>query len=115
MPHRKELSWLEEYERLAEAILGDQDTRTSKDIHPIVKAWYEETLNTDAFVPSTQLTLQALACLTTEVMTDMPDNIFHQLFFQVEEEEIIRWVQEILILGRTFEHALKTGQLRFDD
>ena len=51
------------------------------------------------------------ACLTAEIMMDMPERLFQVLSEAVDEEEVAVWLHEILMIGRAFERALKNGHL----
>jgi len=107
---KKKLEWLEEFERLAEEILSKQDTSACDQIHPIIKDWYEEAMGGD--VPeSRDAVMQAMACLTAEIMIDMPERLFQVLSDSVDEDEVAIWLQEILMIGRAFESALANGRL----
>ncbi len=111
MPNKhNKLEWLEEFERLAEEVLSQQETSAYDQIYPIVKTWYEETLNTD-FPASREAVIEAVACLTSEVFADMPDSIFDALVDSADEEEVAIWLFEVLMLGRAFEQALRNGRL----
>jgi len=112
MASRKpKLDWLEEFERLADEVLSGRKTAPQLEvIQPKIKAWYEATLDQDH--PDERPTLnQALACLTTEIMTDMPTSLFEALVDKVDDEDVADWILDILMLGRAFEKALQSGKL----
>jgi hypothetical protein len=106
----KKLQWLDEFEHLANEVLGEQDTSACDQIHPLVRDWYDETINDD-FPPSRDAVMQAMACLTTEIMADIPENIFQVLSSSLDEEEVAVWLFEVLMLGRGFEQSLNSGRL----
>ena len=107
---KKKLEWLEEFERMAEEVLSKQETSACDQIHPIVKDWYEEVMTSDA-PDSRDAVVQAMSCLSAEVMIDMPERLFHVLSEAVDEEEVAVWLHEILMVGRAFERALNDGRL----
>ena len=107
---KKKLEWLEEFERLADEILSKQENSACDQIHPIVKDWYEEAMSGD-LPESRDAVMQALACLTAEIMIDMPERLFQVLSDAVDEDEVAVWLHEILMIGRAFERALSSGRL----
>ncbi|NDJ85101.1 MAG: hypothetical protein GYB66_04380 [Chloroflexi bacterium] len=111
--------WLQEFEDLANERL--EHGSACKQVHPIVEAWYERLMDGDP--PSSRdSVLQAIACLATEIVSDMPDEIFDHFLVDEEadeesegseesEAELAYWVQEILMIGRAFQIALEKGEL----
>lgn len=111
MPRKnKKLEWLEEIETLAEEVLSQQETSGCDQVHPLIRDWYVETLEKDP-PESRSAVLQAMACLTTEIMTDMPESIFKLMSEHLDEDEVAIWLHEILMIGRAFEQSLKSGRL----
>lgn len=106
----KKLDWLEEFEQLADDVLSQQETSACDQIHPIVADWYYKTISKEP-PASRDSVMQALVCLTSELMADMPDEIFEALSQYVDEDEVALWLQEILLIGRAFEQSLKRGDL----
>jgi hypothetical protein len=108
---KSKLDWLEEFERLADEVLsGRKLSPPLEHIQPRIKAWYEATLDQDH--PDERPTLsQALACLATEIMTDMPTSLFEALVDKVEDDTVADWILDILMLGRAFEKAVQNGTL----
>ncbi|PJF44819.1 MAG: hypothetical protein CUN55_01920 [Phototrophicales bacterium] len=101
--------WLEEFEDLANRELAEGSA--CEQIHPMIEAWYTELMN-DEPPPSRDSVLQAIACLSTEVLTDMPEVLLSTLELNDESQEaLILWVQEILMIGRAFQIALDKGRL----
>lgn len=107
---RNKLDWLDEFERLANDVLGHQEGAACRQVHPIIKQWYEEIVSED-FPESRDSVMQAMACLTTELIADMPEEIFQVLSQSLDEEEVAVWLHEILMVGRLFEQALNKGRL----
>lgn len=103
-------NWLEEFEQLAEEVLGEQEISPCHQIHPVVSEWYDETY-LDEGLDLRPSVMQALACLVTEVMADMPEEIFTVLSQNLDEEEVAVWLHEVLLVGRAFEQALNSGRL----
>ncbi|NJL93564.1 MAG: hypothetical protein HC915_07455 [Anaerolineae bacterium] len=105
-----DLDWLEDLDRLAEEILSQQTTSACDQIHPIIQKWYLDTLDGDPpYARPSEM--QALACLTTEIMSDMPEALFEVMSKHLDEDEVALWVHEILTLGRAFEQAVRKGDL----
>lgn len=109
MPDKKpNLEWLEEFEHLAERILGQTTSTATRDIHTYIKQWYEETMLGD-FPSAPENVMQALTYLTNEILYDMPESIFKVVAPALDEDEVAVWLLEILILGRAFERAFQAG------
>ncbi len=101
--------WLDEFEDLANQELDEGSACVQ--VHPIVEAWYTALMN-DEPPASRDSVLQAIACLSTEVITDIPDGLLAAIELTDDsQEELILWVQEILMVGRAFQIALDKGQL----
>lgn len=102
-------NWLDEFENLA----NDQlETGSScHQIHPIVENWYTKLLQEEPTM-SRDSVLQAVSCLSTELVTDMPDEIFEALFnSDIDYEDVTFWIQQILMIGRAFQVSLDHGEL----
>lgn len=99
--------WLDEFENLANDKLDSGSS--CHQVHPIIENWYA----TLAEPPkSRDSVIQAMSCLSTELLTDMPDDIFEALFDNdLDYEVVIAWVQDILMVGRAFQDALANGNL----
>lgn len=54
---------------------------------------------------------QALQCLTTEVLNDIPLSLVEVLSSKELDEDLADWVTEILLVGRAFQMALNSGRL----
>lgn len=106
----KKLEWLEEIEQLAEDVLSQQETSGCDQVHPLIRNWYVEALEEEP-PASRPAVLQAMACLTTEVMTDMPESLFKLMSEHLDEDEVAMWLHEVLMIGRAFEQALQKGRL----
>lgn len=105
----KRPKWLEEFEDLANERL--ESGSSCHQVHPIVEAWYNRLMQ-KAPPTSRDSVIQAISCLSTELITDMPENIFEALFnTDIDYEDIAAWIQEILIIGRAFQIALDNGDL----
>jgi hypothetical protein len=106
----KRLNWLDEFEELAEDILSQQDNSGCDQIHPLVSDWYNKTMMSEP--PDTRPSvMQAMACLTSEILSDMPESLFDVMSEHLDEDEVALWIQEILLIGRAFENSLKKGEL----
>jgi len=100
--------WLEEIERFANEQLDDGSA--CEQVHPIVAAWYRELMAGDP--PEARDSVwQALQCLTTEVLNDIPLSLVEVLAPKELDEDLADWVTEILLVGRAFQLALDRGRL----
>jgi hypothetical protein len=55
--------------------------------------------------------MQALSCLATEVLYSSDDNLVSPLMESADEDEVAMWIEQILLVGRAFEIALRNGEL----
>lgn len=118
----KNPNWLEEFEELANTQLGEGSA--CKQIHPIIEVWYSRLMNGEP-PQSRPSVMQAMACLSTEIMADMPEDLLELLGLEEDDtdsealdeldeaanNELMFWVQEILMIGRAFQMALDSGEL----
>lgn len=100
--------WLDEFQELADEQLGDGSA--CEQVHPIVEQWYVDALEADP-PESRDAVLQAMACLSTELIIDSPDGLVEALAEFVDEDELALWVQHIVMVGRAFQVALDKGDL----
>ncbi|HLA43544.1 MAG TPA: hypothetical protein VJZ27_08925 [Aggregatilineales bacterium] len=108
--HNNRLAWLEAFESLANDVLSAEEDATAAQIQILVKNWYENTQFQEN--PETDETIQqAMLCLTSEVMADIPERFFQVLSQTVDDEEVSRWIYSILMMGRFFEQSLQEGRL----
>ena len=107
-PEDNDLSWLNEFEEMADEELGDGSA--CEQIHPIVEEWLREWLESDIPTPRSSVS-QAVACLATEIINNTPENILNTLMEHCEEEEVLQWIQGILVTGQAFQTALSSGRL----
>lgn len=120
----KNPNWLEEFENLANTQLGEGSA--CKQIHPIIEGWYSRLMNGEPPL-SRPSVMQAIACLSTEIIADMPEDLLELLGLEEDEaesdeledededeaanNELMFWIQEILMIGRAFQIALDSGEL----
>ena len=104
--------WLEPYEELANEQLSDDNGSACNQIHPIIERWYDHLMTQDP-PESRDAVLQAISCLSTELINDMPESLFDAVFSEntVEFDDFALWVQEILMIGRAFQISLEKGEL----
>jgi hypothetical protein len=100
--------WLDEFEELANARL-DQGSSCNQ-IHPIIAAWYKEVMAGEPPL-SRNSVWQALHCLTTELLNNVPPFLSDMLAEHNTEEEFAEWVTEVILVGRAFQMALDSGRL----
>lgn len=104
--------WLHDIQELADQILGAQENGSAcEQVHPIIAEWYEQTLQKEP--PEARPSVwQAISCLATEVMLDAEDDdTLSGLFENVDEDALGMWIEDILMLGRAMEIALRKGEL----
>lgn len=100
--------WLNEFEDLANREL---DGGSSCDqIHPVVERWFQELMEGDP-PQSRDSVMQAMACLSTEILYNSPDNLVEGLMERMSEDDLATWIEHILLVGRAFEIALQKGDL----
>jgi hypothetical protein len=100
--------WLDEFEDLANTQLNDGSA--CDQVHPIIAAWYNEVMGGNP-PPSRDSIWQAMYCLTTEVLNDIPESVVVALAESDVHEDLADWVTELLLVGRAFQIALENGRL----
>lgn len=105
--------WLEEFQDLANRELGELDEAAScEQVHPVIARWYEDLMQGEP-PESRDSIAQAMACLSTEIINQIPDEAFEDLLELVDEDELAAWIEYVLMIGRAFENSLRKGD--FDD
>ena len=61
--------------------------------------------------PSRDSVLQAMACLSTEILYDAPEDVLEEVLKHVDEDALTSWIEYVLMIGRAFEIALRSGDL----
>jgi hypothetical protein len=105
---KNEPDWLHEFEDLANREL--EAGASCEQVHPIVKNWFEKLLQQDP-PASRDSVMQAMACLSTEVMNTIPDDLFDSMMEFFSEDELGGWIEYVLMVGRAFEISLRGGEL----
>ncbi len=100
--------WLDEFEELANRKL--KDGSSCEQVHPIIEHWFHQLLEGEP-PASRDSVVQAMACLSTEVLYNTPDDILNPLLEHIGEDQMVTWIEHILLVGRAFEIALRTGDL----
>ena len=100
--------WLRPIEDLANEQLGEGSA--CDQVHPIVARWFEGLMQGEPPL-SRDAVQQAVSCLATEVYYSTPEEVAEALENALEEEDIILWVEQILLIGRAFESGLRKGEL----
>ena len=103
-----EPEWLEEFPQLADRELGAGSS--CEQVHPIVQRWYQELLESEP-PASRDSVLQAMACLSREILAEAPPAFFDRETGQMDDDQLAGWVEYILMVGRAFEIALHSGAL----
>jgi hypothetical protein len=105
--------WLDEFQELANRELSELDEGAScEQVHPVVARWYEDLMQSEP-PESRDSIAQAMACLSTELINQIPDEAFDELMEIMGEDELAAWVEYVLMIGRAFESSLRRGD--FDD
>ena len=100
--------WLDEFEDLANRELDEGPS--CEQIHPIIERWFQQLMEHDP--PQSRDSVdQAMACLSTEVLYSIPDDLLKALAQHLSEEDIATWIEHTLLIGRAFEIALRSGEL----
>ncbi len=106
--HEDSPDWLRPIEDLANEQLGDGSA--CEQVHPIVARWFERLMEGEP--PSSRDAVQqAVSCLATEVYYSTPEEVVEVLESALDEEDVILWVEQILLIGRAFESGLRKGEL----
>lgn len=100
--------WLDEFQELANDQLGEG--AACEQVHPIIEKWYSDLLEGEP-PESRDSVLQAMACLSTEILYDAPDELVEAITKQVSEDELATFIEYVLMVGRAFEIALRSGDL----
>lgn len=107
-PSPNDPDWLRKIEELANAQLGSGSS--CEQVHPIVARWFEKLMDSDP-PDSRDSVVQATSCLATEVLLSSPDELMGPLLEHADEDEVVLWIEQILLIGRAFEIALRAGEL----
>lgn len=100
--------WLKAFEELANQELGEGSS--CEQVHPIVARWFDELMDSDP-PESRDSVMQAISCLATEVLYSSPEHLVNPLLDNAEEDDVALWIEQILLIGRAFEAALRGGDL----
>jgi hypothetical protein len=103
-----EPEWLDEFRELADRELGVGSS--CEQVHPIVQRWYQSLLESEP-PPARDSVLQAMACLSSEILADAPPDLFEGRAEQFDDDQVAGWVEYILMVGRAFERSLQSGEL----
>lgn len=107
----EEPDWLDEFRDLANRELGDPtDGASCEQVHPIVEQWYRRTLEQEP-PASRDAVMQAMACLSTEILGSAPEELVGPILEHVNEDDLATWVEFVLMMGRAFEASLRDGDL----
>jgi hypothetical protein len=101
-------NWLDEFEEMANQRL--EHGSSCEQVHPIVERWYTELMQGEP-PESRDSVQQAMACLTSEILSDTPDEMIEGMLEVVGEDELAGWIEYILLVGRAFEMSLRDGKL----
>ncbi len=100
--------WLDEFEDLANREL--EDGSSCEQVHPVVERWFQQLMEGEP-PESRDSVMQAMACLSTEILYNSPDNLVEGLAEHMSEDDLATWIEHILLIGRAFEIALRNGDL----
>jgi len=105
---QNEPDWLDEFRELANRELAEGSS--CEQVHPVVERWYRNLMQNEP-PPSRDSVLQAMACLSTEILYDAPDDVLDAVLEHVDEEALAGWIEYVLMVGRAFEISLRNGDL----
>ncbi len=100
--------WLRHYEDLANEQLGIGSS--CEQVHPLIARWFDQLMDSDP-PESRDSVMQAMSCLATEVLFSSPDHLIDPLLENADEDEVALWVEQLIMVGRAFEIALREGEL----
>lgn len=100
--------WLDEFEDLANRELDEGSS--CDQVHPIVEKWFQRLMEGEP-PESRDSVMQAMACLSTEILYNSPDDLVEALTENMSEDDLATWIEHILLIGRAFENALHNGDL----
>lgn len=103
-----DLNWLDEFQELANDQLDDGSS--CEQVHPIIERWFTKLMEGEP-PESRDSVAQAMACLATEVMYNTPEDFLEALMENVDEDDLVLWIEHLLLVGRAFEIALRKGEL----
>lgn len=101
-------NWLDEFEELANRELSEGPS--CEQVHPVVERWYRGLMQHEP-PASRDSVLQAMACLSTEILYDSPDDVLESVLQNIDEEALSGWIEYVLMVGRAFEASLRNGEL----
>ena len=100
--------WLDEFEDLANQQLDDGSA--CEQVHPVVERWFNKLMQGEP--PESRPSIdQAMACLSTEILYNSPDDLVETLLRHIDEDDLAIWIEHILLVGRAFEISLQKGDL----
>jgi hypothetical protein len=103
-----EPNWLDEFEDMANRELGDGSA--CEQVHPIVEKWYNDLLEGEP-PASRDSVIQAMSCLSTEILYDSPEDMLEAVLKHVSEDDLAGFIEYVLMVGRAFEISLQKGEL----
>lgn len=103
-----EPDWLDEFQDLANRELADGSS--CDQVHPVIERWYRNLMENEP-PTSRDSVLQAMACLSTEILYDSPEDVLESVLEHIDEEALVGWIEYVLMVGRAFEASLHKGEL----
>jgi hypothetical protein len=107
-PQNESPDWLNAYEDLANDQLAHGSS--CRQIHPIIETWFSKLMDGDP-PASRDSVVQAISCLATEVLYSSPESVIEPMLKEIGEDDLAIWIEQILLIGRSFEIALREGEL----
>lgn len=107
-PNDSPPDWLNPYEELANQQLSHGSS--CEQVHPVIADWFSRLMAGDP-PESRDSVIQAVSCLATEVLFSSPDTLIEPLLEHASEDEVAIWIEQIILIGRAFEIALRSGEL----
>jgi len=107
-PEWREPEWLHEFQEMANRELGEGSA--CDQVHPVIEKWYQQLMQQEP-PQSRDAVLQAMSCLSTEILYNSPQDVLDAVLEHVSEDTLATWIEYVLMIGRAFEISLSKGEL----
>ena len=109
MDEKDRNDWLTGFNDLANKRLNEQPEVRS--LFPTIEEWFSSQHSNSVETIDSPIQ-KAVACLSTEVIFSMPDELRELFDFRhaQDEEKLVEWIQRILNIGRAFQESLDWGE-----
>jgi hypothetical protein len=107
-PEWREPDWLHEFQEMANRELGEGSA--CDQVHPVIEKWYQQLMQKEP-PESRDAVMQAMSCLSTEILYNSPQDVLDAVLEHVNEDTLATWIEYVLMIGRAFEISLSKGEL----